>query len=177
MYDENYNGDYNATDYNTPDYNPTEPAWQPPAPEKPMNWYKFLIYFSLFASAALNAFNAYQLLTGAHYDGAADLVYAFYSSLNLVDKVVGIASIGVAVFAIYVRQELAKFKATGPKYLQYVYLANAAINIIYAVGASAAVGGDVSFDFTSTITNVIVSVIMVYANKKYFDNRSEMFVN
>ena len=172
MYDENYNGDYN-----TPDYNPSEPAWQPPAPEKPMNWYKFLIFFSLFASAVLNVFNGYQMLTGAQYEGAADLVYAFYSSLSLVDKVVGLALIGVAIFAIYVRQELAKFKANGPKYLQYLYLANAAINVVYAIGFSAAVGGDVELNMTSTITSVIVSVIMVYANKKYFDNRSEMFVN
>ena len=49
----------------------------------PMNWYKFLIYFALFASCVLNAIYGLGMLTGMVYGDASSLVYAFYGSLKV----------------------------------------------------------------------------------------------
>ena len=80
MYNDNYNENYSTTDYS--EYNAAQSTWQPGASPKPMNYYKFLIYFALFVGAVINAFNGYQYLTGEIYDGRATLLYAFYPEMS-----------------------------------------------------------------------------------------------
>ena len=179
MYNENdYNStDYKAADYNAADYNSTEPTWQPPTPEKPMNWYKFMIYFALFAGAILNAITGIRMLTGSVYEGAADYVYAFFPGLSGLDKIMGLAAIALAVLGIYTRQELAKFTAKAPQFVSYLYIGTAAYNLIYMIGFMMIVGDSVELNMTTFIVQIVVSAVMVWANKQYFANRSEMFVN
>ena len=52
-----------------------------------MGWFKFIIYFQLFASAVINAALGITAFTGSHYDGKAELVYAFFPGMSAVDKV------------------------------------------------------------------------------------------
>lgn len=178
MYNEDYNStDYNSTDYNAADYNSAQPSWQPPTPEKPMNWYKFLIYFELFASAILNVISGFQMLTGAAYEGYSSWIYSAFPGLSFLDKLVGIAAIGLAVLAIYTRQELAKFTAKGPQLISYLYIGALAINVVYLLGFMMFVGDRVELNMTSFIAQIVTSAVMVWANNKYFANRSEMFVN
>ena len=73
----------------------------------PMKWYKALIYVILFLSALMNAAYGITLLTGAHYDGMAALVYMAFGSLRTLDGFVGLLSIALAVAAIVTRQKLA----------------------------------------------------------------------
>ena len=62
---------------------------QPVIAPPPMKWFKFLIYFSLFAGAALNLINGITTILGTQYGEHAELVYATFGSLRTFDIVCG----------------------------------------------------------------------------------------
>ncbi len=173
---------YQQPQYQQPQPQYQQPLYQPAAPAMPMNWFKFLIYFSLFAGAALNIINGILGLTGGQYSGDADLVYAVFGGLQIVDIIYGLFCVALGAFMIYVRFQLAGYRANGPKYVLVVYAAAASISFIYAIAVSVIIsesysGFDTSSIISSAIVNIITSVIMIVANKVYFDKRKFMFVN
>ena len=144
----------------------------------PMKWFKFLIWFSLFASAVLNAISGFQFLTGMCYGGEkeAKLFYAIFSDMKTVDTLYGIALIAVAVLAIYTRFRLAGYYQNGPKMLMLIYAVNAVIMVAYWIGVSSALGDFKEYLNTSSyIPNIAVSVAMIFVNKTYFDKRAHLF--
>ncbi len=149
----------------------------------PMNWYKFLIYFALFAGAVLNLISGIMQLTGAQYDGAAELVYAYFGSLKVIDILFGLATIGAAIYGVYVRFELAKLKKGAPQKLTILYILVVAISVIYLIAvavvlssANTGIGlGDLMSP--SVIGSLIGSAAMIVINKIYFDKRASLFVN
>ena len=145
------------------------------ANDLPMNWYKFLIYVALFLGAIANVFTGFQMLTGGHYEGMSSWVYLYYPSLKTLDMVIGIASIGLAVFAIVVRQKLANYQSDGPKMLMILYVGSVLISVIYLIMVMGIVGGDI--DSSTMIPSLAVSVVMIIVNKIYFDKRQHLFVN
>lgn len=147
--------------------------------EHPMKWFKFLIYFSLFASAVLNGINAIGFLTGSMYGEEATLVYEVFDGLKALDTSVGIAMLGVAVLAIYTRFRLAKYCSNGPAMVGVTYIAVASINVLYIIGAYMVLPAEVmqQIDISSTITSVCVAIAMVFVNRVYFKKRSHLFIN
>ena len=177
---------YQQPTYQAPAYQ--QPAYQAPYYQNqplneqnqlPMKWFKFLIYFGLFAGAVLNLLSAFPLLTGSVYEGSADLVYAMFDGLQAVDMLSGILMLATAVIGIYARFRLAKYCQNGPKMLTVLYIMAAAINVFYLVGVSAVLPEYVleSVDMTTSITSIITSVIMVFVNRTYFQKRAHLFVN
>lgn len=181
-----------------PPQQPQQPVYQPPVYQQPvyqapyyqnqplteqyqlpMKWFKFLIYFSLFAGALLNVVSAIPLLTGSVYEGAADLVYAMFEGLQAVDMLAGILMLATAVVGVYARFRLAKYCQNGPKMLTVLYIMAAAINLFYLIGVSAVLPEGVmeSVDTTSSITSIVTSVIMIFVNRTYFQKRAHLFVN
>ncbi len=148
-------------------------------PDLKMGWYKFLIYFSLFAGAVLNVLDAISLLTGGIYDGAAELVYAVFSSLKGLDTFIGIATLGLAGMCIYTRFRLSGFYKNGPMMLNITYIASLAVNLIYIIGLSSIVPDIISDASTvsSQVSSTITSVMMIFVNTAYFKKRSHLFVN
>ena len=145
----------------------------------PMGWYKFLIYFALFASCVLNALSAIGMFTGMFYDGASDLVYAFFGGLQFVDILYGIVMAVMAVMAILTRQKLAQFRKDGPTYLLMLYVINMAASVIYLILVAVIVGdwvltGDIMGQYVAVI---VVSIIMIVVNNIYFKKRASLFVN
>ena len=70
--------------------------------EKPMKWYKFVIYFQLFAAAVFNVGAGIIFFTGSHYgldSFELKLFYGVLSNLKTLDICMGIVSIFLAVFA------------------------------------------------------------------------------
>ena len=86
-------GGYTPGGYQSPQTGPSYGAL-------PMNWYKFLIYFALFASCVINAITGIGLMTGMIYGEASSYVYAFFGGLRVVDLLIGAVMICVAVLAI-----------------------------------------------------------------------------
>ncbi len=145
-----------------------------------MKWHKFLIYFSLWASAVLNVLNSFMYFTGAMYgsDWQIESVYSYFSGLKTIDMLFGVVMIAVAAFTIVTRFALAGYKASGPRLLSGLYLVNAIAGIVYLIVASVVTGISLGeLVDSSTITSLITSIAMVFINKSYYDKRAKLFIN
>ncbi len=152
-----------------------------PVQPLPMKWFKFLIYFALFAGALSNAVSGVMMLTGTHYDlfgsGMADKVYDEFSGLMTLDMACGAGMLVVAVLSIVARFRLSGYYKDGPKLLNAVYLAGAVVNLVYVMGAYFVFPEEVvnAIDTTSYFTSFAVSMAMVSANTTYFRKRAALF--
>lgn len=164
-----------------PPYQPNAPMYPQPEYYLPMKWYKFLIYFSLFAGAVLNALTGISYLTGSVYatlghgyvDAAA--VYDFYGeTLQMLDLVFGVALIALAAFGIYTRFQLAGFKRNAPLFLYTLYAASTLLPLIYNIAVFLLFGIDV--DFASEIGSLVGVAINIWLNFIYFRKRAHMFI-
>lgn len=156
---------------------------QPPVlqQELKMGWFKFLIYFSLFASAVLNLISGISFLTGSRYGGKedAELVYETFEKLKTLDMIMGVLCIILGVLALITRFRLAKFRKDGPLTLAILYIATSIVNIIYIISFVSIIPSFITeqMDFTSTITSIIVGIVMIFVNAIYFKKRKHLFVN
>ena len=170
-----------------PNFNQQNPYGNPPqAPlgvaPLGMKWFKFLIYFLLFAVAIVNVIGGVNAITGANYtvegENVSALVYEVYSGLQTVDMIYGVACIALGIYQIYTRFQLAKYKANAPKLLLGMYVANAVIVAFYSFAVIGIVPTDVvshSELMGQGIGSIIGAGVMLWLNKIYFDKRSHLF--
>jgi uncharacterized membrane-anchored protein len=124
-----------------------------------MKWFKFIIYFQLFALAAVPV---YLLISGM---GAAVVAY-------------GLISLALAGFAIYVRRRLAGFRKSALRQYFGLLIANAASVIVYVAVLTLAVGLPVSMlAEAGHIFILAASAAPLLFHHAYFKNRSHLFVN
>ena len=144
-----------------------------------MRWYKFLIYFLLFADAILNLITGIMRITGNVYNGGAELVWAYYEGLQAVDIMYSLFAFVFAGLCIYTRFRLSGSHSNAPKCVSSIYVITIIANILYLTALANILPQYVfeSINFLSFIVNIIVSVIMLLANKTYFKKRSHLFVN
>lgn len=145
-----------------------------------MKWYKFLIYFLLFASAFLNLVSGVGLLTGSIYatqtDGlvTSELVYATYGSgMMVLDKIYGIYTIGIAVLAVVTRFRLSGYKTNAPLFMFLFYALMACGTLIYTIIGCSIAG--VAFE-ASDINSVFIQISLIIYNHRYFKARKMLFV-
>jgi len=171
----------NPQDYTSPAYQ--QPYGQQPyqpnfASQLPMGWFKFLIYFSLFASAVLNFINGVLLVTGNIYGDGSELVYYVFNSLKPIDMLTGVSLILLAALCIYTRFRLSGYYKNGPQFLNVLYILVCAIYLIYIIAVNVIVGSEIDMgsSFSSLIIQIITSIVMVIVNSNYFKKRAHMFV-
>ena len=154
---------------------PPDPA--PMAP--PMKWFKFLIYFSLFAGAVLNLINGISTMLGTQYGEYSELVYSTFEALRPFDLFCGIYLILMAGFSIYARFRLAQFRKNGPTMLTLVYIAAAVFALIQVAGSMAILPQDSwgDINFTSVISTLASNIFWIVINHIYFKKRAYLFVN
>ena len=150
-----------------------------------LKWHEFMIYFVLFAGAVLTSIEAANFFQGRIYGEMRDMVYQVFPYMRLIDVSYAVFLAVMAVYRIYTRNELAGFKKGAPKKLLKLYAAAAVAPLLY-LGASVTATG--TFDLLTqpdnaeviigrTLGNFIREVVMLLINKKYYDNRRELFVN
>lgn len=144
--------------------------------ERGMKWYKFLIYFVLWANAILNIAMGILQMTGKIYDmqgGSAADVYFVYPKMATLDKIYGIVLIGLGVYALITRFALAGYKSFAPLLLYGVYIINTIAPIVYA----GIVAGILEISITELLefTTIIVNAVMLFFNFSYFNKRSDLF--
>lgn len=188
---------YQQQAYQQPQYQQPygQPVYGAPAPMAlTMKWFKFLIYFAMWASAVLNAFNAYAFFSDYRYTEKGTSFQKFYYSLfdglQALDIVVGILCIVAAVIAIVTRFRLASFHKDGPKWLSMVYALNILISLVYVIGVIIVVenaaapgantekllwGEDSVFQLQSYVGTMIGGVLMIGLNGVYFKKRKHLF--
>ncbi len=152
------------------------------APQHPMKWFKFLIYFALFFGAFLELCFAINYISGDIYfvqtngQVTADMVYGIYgATLKIVDVLYGILVICAAVFSIVTRFKLSKYKKEGPMFLYILYIAGAVMGLIYNIAVAAITRASGIFNM-SFIMTLIITAIITWANYKYFEKRKDLFV-
>lgn len=151
-----------------------------PVVDMPMKWHKFLIYFALWASMVVNALNAFLMLTGAQYGSEYDarMVYNYFDGLKGLDTFMGVLFVAMAVFAIVTRFSLAKYQAKGPKLLMAVYGLNTTLSLLYPLLASGVTDLPLGqLMDSSVISGLVTSIVMIFANRTYYNNRAHLFVN
>lgn len=149
----------------------------PAQPQLPLKWFKFLVYFSLFASAVLNLINGINLIIGTQYEGNAEYMYSYYDGLQIFDAFCGLLLVAMAAFAVYTRFQLAGFRRNAPKLLLLTYAAPCIYNVIYISGTNLLMPGISMDNSTTIISSIITAAIMIFANNVYFKKRQYLFVN
>ncbi len=105
----------------------------------------------------------------------AETVYSYYGGgLKALDIFYGIIMLAIAGFGIFARFRLTKYKADGPKCIYIIYVAGAALSIIYNIALFAVTGLNEIFS-VSSITSIITSALFVFLNYKYFTKRKDLF--
>ena len=167
-------GTYTAGNTNT---------YEAPVKKYSMKWFKFQIYFALFAGAVVNLIFGFNYLTGMIYFSqtngtvSAEQVYrAFGGGLKLMDMVYGILMLALAGFGIYTRFRLAKYKSNGPTCLFILNGSSAVLSILYNLVVTAVVSGNAMMG-SSNASSIVGSVLLVLINYKYFKKREELFCN
>lgn len=152
---------------------------------RPMAWFKFIIYFQLFANAAGNLIIAFMWITGLHYGESAGLYYEVCAPLKAIDMIYGLICIACAVGAIVVRQKLAHYKKNAPVW----YISFIVVTLILGLISSTAVYLAVTFASEGYL-EIKLAELMRYAviviaavcfhtplNYVYFIKRKDLFVN
>ena len=161
----------------TPQNNTPQTVSGSTAPQNGMKWFKFTIYFSLWANMVLNIINAMMMFTGGTYGGDAHYVYEAFPSLKGVDVFFGVLYLGLAVFAVIVRFRLANFKKGSPLLAHILVGTNAGIFLLYAMVASG-ITGIAFFELISdSIGSIIGMVVLLIWNINYFNKRADLFTD
>ena len=156
-----------------------------------MKWYKFVIYFQLFATTAAFAISAFAFFTGSIYDWAgasSDLVYMVFPELEFFDFLLSLIFVGSAVLALVARKALKDKEKKGPILLCTLYASEIIFTILYSIvvfkifeSASLHYGIDMesfeSYIVTTAVMSVISCIPMLIGNIIYFGNRKDIFVN
>ena len=144
-----------------------------------MGWYNFLVKFGLVAGAIINFIVGICYLTGGIYEVQSDglitaqAMYAYYDGLQALDVIHGFLLIGLAIFGIVVRSELAQYQPDAPKLLNIFYGVVVFGAWLYPILFSSITFLELGFsDYLSAIGGSAILII----NYKYFSNRANLFI-
>ena len=151
-------------------------------------WFKFIIYFQLYASAFIQLVNAYRFFTGMIYgttSGDAALIYAVFPGLQPLNIFMGILSLAVAASAFFVRQKLAHFDKQGSKLYIMRQIIIIGLIVIYTIATCAIIAQTAGVEASSELLGemiaqssggMIFAIALAWDNKVYFNKRKEYFV-
>lgn len=143
-----------------------------PAPiNRPMKWYKALIYFILFLSAFTYALEAVKHL---FFSGMAP----YYKSIPLflvADIAFGIWAVAIVVLSLVARSSLARFKKNGPTMILTYY----AVAAIYEIADQIVewIGSATPINILSLGIGIGLNVLIFMLHRTYFKKREHLFVN
>lgn len=143
--------------------------------DMPMKWYKFVIYFQLFATAVLNLLDGILSFVNPGYALDTDLFISVrYPALVPIDIINGVFLLAFAVLAIVIRNMLTNYKKNAPKYYIGFLILTQAVSLIYNVVLNIMTSntGDIATDIVYSAIAVIITVTL---NHKYFSKREHLF--
>lgn len=166
-----------------------------------MKWYKFLIYFALFAWALSCLMQGVLLITGLYYDAIAfglgeafsrENVYTLFPGVQVPGIVCGIVLLVAGVLFVISRVLLSKFKWPGVALFAAGYLLAPIADLAYIIASnrilssntvfSDAAGGSAVVDafyvsmLASGIVSVVAALVIVILTVVYFRRRRHFFV-
>ncbi len=145
-----------------------------------MKWFKFLIYFALFAGAVINLAYGITYISGDIYEiqtngqATSEMVYSLFSGLKVVDVFYGVVMILIGGFSIFTRFLLSKYRKNGPLFLYILCGIGAGLSLIYSIAVMSISGVN---QVANGVVSVIVSAVFIIFNIKYFGKRKNLFTN
>ena len=149
--------------------------------DRPLKWHKFLIYFVLwFVALGYIIRGAGMIFVGL--TGYESNPFFQLPAIKTLNVAYGVIYVAYAVYHIYVRYQLARFRKDAPKKLLLTYLLYPVLEVAYAPLALLVIGAPASLIFNAKIVGTIIGAVIgtsiVYIPTKiYYDNRAELFIN
>ena len=146
-----------------------------PNPVLGLKWAHFLGYFALWAGALANAVTGIRYITGLIYGGDAGLIYAFFPGLQIVNIFYGLCVILCAALAVITALAIIKCKKQAGLFVCLNYIVQAVIVFAYTIVSSIIIGSAAGIPYLLIV--IIVTVVMTFVNRTYFNNRRDVYVN
>lgn len=143
-----------------------------------MAWYKFLINFALWASAAVGLIRGIHVMRGAAYGAYREDIFLLFPKLKAVSIGAGCVVIAVAFLAVVAAQMLRAMKKSGPMLLLLFcglnFLAPVALLLLVPWATGGTVG---SLDAMNglTLVSLLESLLLFVINLIYFKKRAVLF--
>jgi len=164
-----------------------------------MKWYKFLIYFQLFAGALVNIGSLGSVMgdkleyeeskkqiseLASYGDSYYEELFDMLGSMDVFFNIciaLAVCSALLGIMAIVVRQKLAHYKKEGPKLLLIYYGLVLAINVIsiavFYICIPKEIWENTGYNLSQIYAQIVMQIVMIICNRAYFKNREYMFVN
>ncbi|MBR3157780.1 MAG: zinc ribbon domain-containing protein [Atopobiaceae bacterium] len=133
-----------------------------------MGWYKFMIYFQLFAGAVIDIIVGLSVMSISRLGSE----YGTPSSFSAIFVFMGVFYIAFGIFYIYCRTLMARFSTKAITTLYIVYGVNIAVSVLGLIGSTRSGSSP-----TSTMTNLGATIVLLVINMSYFKKRAHLFVN
>ena len=146
-----------------------------PQPVLGLKWANFLGYFALWAGAVLNLASGIQFVTGLIYNGDASFIYDYFPGLQVLNILYGVCLLGTVALNVFAALSIIKCKKQTGLLVCLVYSAQVVLSLVYVVAGSiilSSFAGD-----ATTIIQIVVSIVMIFVNRTYFNNRRDVYVN
>lgn len=143
-----------------------------------MAWYRFLIYFSLFAGAFINFLTSLSLLMGRYYTNkkTTEFLYNMYDDLRSLDILMALLLIMISAWGIFTRFRLARYRKNGPLYLNIHYGSSIAWCLIFIYSLSSITNVSPTELASAYIPSIIAGIILIVTNTLYFQKRKHLFI-
>ena len=148
-----------------------------------MKWFKFMIYFGLFAAVLVCISNIGSLMNSYGDDATRQRVYQMFPGFQTADMIMIGGSIIAAVLILITRFKIAGFKKDCIGWFITGYGVNLASVLIYTVLAqnefskAGYSGADVQEALSQSYINIGFSLVMIIINVIYLNKRKELFRN
>lgn len=156
-----------------PDYIPAQQTY-PPKTDMSMIWYTILIYVLLFFFAAVYVLYGMSRLVECYF-GTGE--YSRYAELKTYGMASGIAMLLFALFTVYTRFRLARYRKHSINLLAIVCVIPPLFDMLVQISIYKSHGVDLRFvgGLGNLLLFVMLSMAALIANLAYFGNRKELF--
>ena len=165
-----------VSDYINVDPSAAQARYAPHVIDKPMKWYKFLVYFALWAGAIVNFSNAVYGLLGIPNGTDEQMFYFYVDGYEDFERAAAIFLLGLVVFQIYTCIQLLGYRKKAPILINAVYFTIFAYELICTIAIGIMVN-------TSAVKLVgtLIGLLIVYGpfcalNAVYFNKRKHLFI-
>lgn len=158
-----------------------QPIYEQQMYQRPMKWYKFVIYFQLFAGAVMSFYEGVRYFLGLQYGDleTAALVYQRWGAMKVLDIFMGLYNLAMIAMYLVTRQKLAKFRSNAVTWYLSILALQFGTGIFYNILTLIITEGIISAAYILgyIISYSIVIILMIYFNRVYFKKREDLFVN
>ncbi len=148
--------------------------------ELEMKWYKFLIYFLLYANFVTYLFDGFIYLFGDKINFLSELFAdtLFTGKFRIIGIIYAVVLITLSVISLYVRNGLAKFKVSAPKnFIIFDIITSVISTVVTLLSMILVENAGLSDWLPELLGSLLGSTAIIMCNITYFRKRKHLFIN